>query len=208
LLNFWYRTAFQNEEVKFPHVQKSHLICLPIRRIAVTTPESKRDSFIDKASHLYQRSLLDGNLEGVLGFVAEQFAAKPERADVIHDLLTFLAERMTSLSRDKNAAAKQFATDLKDFYGVDVHSLKPKTKLDEFWKLEAAEVFSHFRANKLSLTDTDGKKIRASFQKAKDQLVPLARQISFTDALIDQIVYRLYGLTPEEIQIVEDSFAC
>ena len=31
--------------------------------------------------------------------------------------------------------------------------------------------------------------------------------IEFTDELIDQIVYRLYGLTPEEIKIVECGFA-
>jgi len=43
---------------------------------------------------------------------------------------------------------------------------------------------------------------------------PLARtaeeldeKIERTDALIDQIVYDLYGLTDEEIEIVEDSVA-
>jgi Cu/Ag efflux protein CusF len=208
LLNFWYRTAFQNEEVKFPHVQKSQLICLPIRRIEVTTPEKRRSSFSDKARQLYQHGLVDGKLEGVLAFVVEQLAAKPERADVIHDLLTFLAERMAALSQEASAAAKQFVTSLKVFHGVDVHSLKPKTKLDEFWKLETPEVFAHFRANRLCLEDSDEDKIGARFQKAKDQIVPLGRQIAFTDALIDQIVYRLYGLTPEEIQLVEGSMSC
>ena len=33
-----------------------------------------------------------GNPDGVLAFVTEQLAAKPERADVVHDLLAFLAE--------------------------------------------------------------------------------------------------------------------
>jgi hypothetical protein len=40
---------------------------------------------------------------------------------------------------------------------------------------------------------------------AKDKLIPLESQIEFTDRLIDQIVYRLYGLTPEEIKLVEKS---
>ena len=106
LLNFWYRTAFQNEEVKFPHVQKSHLVRLPIRRIKFTTTEKKQAAFFDRAKQLYQRGLSDGNLEGVLAFVAEQLAAKPERADVVHDLLASLAERMTALNREKQAAAK------------------------------------------------------------------------------------------------------
>jgi len=203
LLNFWYRTAFQNEEVKFPHVQKSHLIRLPIRRIEFTTPEKLRVSLLGEAKQLYQRSLKDGKPDAVLAFVAEQLAAKPERADVVHDLLAFLAERMTALNREKLAAAQRFLTDLKDFHGVDAHALKPKTKLDEFWELEAAEVFAHFRANKLRLKDSDEEKIRARFQKAKDKLMPLESSLVFTDDLIDQIVYRLYGLTEAEIKIVE-----
>jgi len=34
-------------------------------------------------------------------------------------------------------------------------------------------------------------------------LAPLKAKIKATDNLIDQIVYDLYGLTPEEIEIVE-----
>ena len=37
------------------------------------------------------------------------------------------------------------------------------------------------------------------------QAAALDRQIAFTDGLIDQIVYRLYGLTDEEVAVVEDS---
>ena len=38
--------------------------------------------------------------------------------------------------------------------------------------------------------------------KAKEELVPLEAQIALTDDLIDEIVYRLYGLTQEEIELV------
>jgi hypothetical protein len=109
---------------------------------------------------------------------------------------------VTGLNREKRTTVKQFLADLKDFYDIDAHALKPKTKLDKFWKLEAAEIFAHFRANKLRLKDSDEEKIRARFQKAKDELVPLETQIAFTDQLIDEIVYRLYGLTEAEIKIV------
>jgi uncharacterized coiled-coil protein SlyX len=124
------------------------------------------------------------------------------RMDVVHDLLAFLAERMMAMNQQKRTAAKQFLTDLKDFHDIDTHALKPKTKLNKFWELEAAEIFAHFRANKRHLKDSDEEKIRARFQKAKDEIVPLETQIAFTDQLIDEIVYRLYGLTEAEIKIV------
>jgi hypothetical protein len=184
-------------------VKADNLYPLPIRRIAFTTPTAKRAARLEKVKQLYQDSLADGNLDDLLSFATEQLAAKPERADVIHDLLAFLAERMMELNKEKQTATKKFLTDLKDFQDIDVHALKPKTKLDEFWKLETVELFAHFHANKLLLKAPDEEKIRDRFQKSKEQLIPLETQIHFTDALIDQIVYRLYGLTEDEIKIVE-----
>ncbi|MGA2542625.1 MAG: hypothetical protein ABSG78_13830 [Verrucomicrobiota bacterium] len=148
------------------------------------------------------------NPETVMGFVSEQLAAKPESADVLHDLLAFLVEQMTVLIRKKSDTCTKFLPALKYFYDIDAHALKPETKLDEFWKLDVPEVFAHFRANKLELTISEEDEIRARFKKAKERLIRLGRQIAFTDGLIDQIVYRLYGLTAEEIKIVEDSIAC
>src|SRR5207237_7307346 len=129
--------------------------------------------------------------------------AKHERADVVHDLVAFLAEGMTRLNTQKRATAKQFLTDLKDFHGIHVRSMNPKTKLYEFWKLDAADLFAHFWANKVRISQSDEEKIRERFSKAKSALGPLDSQIAFSDRLIDQIVYRLYGLTPEEVKIVK-----
>jgi len=194
----------------FPQLDIATVCELPIRRIEFATEEKKRAALANETKQLYERSLEEGNLEGLLAFVAEQLAAKPERADVVHDLLAFLAERMTALNRDKSAAAKQFLTDLKDFHGIDAHALTPKTKLDQFWKLEAAELFGHLKKNvkalagqNVRLNDTDEEKIRGRFQKSKEKLLPLETQIAFIDLLIDQVVYRLYDLTPEEIKLVE-----
>ncbi|MBI3852404.1 MAG: N-6 DNA methylase [Verrucomicrobia bacterium] len=182
---------------------KQYLGELPIRRIEFTTPEKSRASLVAKSKQLHQRSASDGNPDSVLAFVTEQLAARPERADIVHDLLAFLAEQMITLNREKRATAKQFLTDLKDFHGVDAHALKPKTKLDKFWELDAAEAFAHFRANKFRLKDSDEERLRTRFQTAKDKVVPLESQITFTDELIDQIVYRLYGLTAEEKALVQ-----
>jgi hypothetical protein len=41
------------------------------------------------------------------------------------------------------------------------------------------------------------------FRDAKATTDELDRKIAFTNELIDQIVYRLYGLTDEEIETIE-----
>ncbi len=45
--------------------------------------------------------------------------------------------------------------------------------------------------------------LKDEFGKSVDKLQPLRERIEGTDKLIDQIVYRLYGLNEEEIRVVE-----
>ena len=45
----------------------------------------------------------------------------------------------------------------------------------------------------------------APFFRDAKEAAELDRQIEFTDSLIDQIVYRLYGLSDEEIAVVENT---
>ncbi len=50
---------------------------------------------------------------------------------------------------------------------------------------------------------TNRKNLEAWHIDSRGKLKPLMAKIDATDALIDQIVYKLYGLTDEEIAIVE-----
>ncbi len=43
----------------------------------------------------------------------------------------------------------------------------------------------------------------AVYEQYRAQLAPLMRRIRRTDRLIDRVVYQLYGLTEEEIAVVE-----
>jgi type I restriction-modification system DNA methylase subunit len=192
-------------KIRFPitDVDGYMLHQLPIRRITFATPAPNRSGLLAKGKQLYERAFIHRDFVTSLNFVDEQLSAKPERADVIHDLLAFLAERMMELNKEKQTAAIKFLTDLKDFHDIEAHRLTPKTKLDEFWKMETPELFAHLHANKIKIKESDEEKIRSRFLKAKEQLIPLETQIRFTDELIDEIVYRLYGLTEDEIKIVK-----
>ncbi len=75
------------------------------------------------------------------------------------------------LNQRQRAAARQFLTDLKDFHGIDARALNPKTRLDEFWKLDTVEVFAHLNKNRkalaparLDLHEAAENKIRSRFE--------------------------------------------
>jgi len=201
LITYYHRKVVPEADRVFAEVKIVDLEQIPFPRFEFATPASQRTAQLKEAKPLYEKSLADGCPQDALHFVEAELRAG--RADIIHDLLAFLAERMITMNRERSTISKQFLTDLKDFRGIDVHSMSPKTKLDEFWKLEAADLFFHFRANRVRISQSNEENIRERFSKCKSALVPLDSQILFTDQLIDQIVYRLYGLTREEIKIVE-----
>ena len=43
------------------------------------------------------------------------------------------------------------------------------------------------------------------YERSMATLAPILRQLELTDALIDRIVYRLYGLSKAEIELVEQT---
>ena len=46
-------------------------------------------------------------------------------------------------------------------------------------------------------------RIKKTYEESLQRVLPLKERLAGTDRLIDQVVYRLYGLTEEEIKVVE-----
>ena len=191
-----------------PKILVEDVARLPIRCIDFATSTTKRTAQLESGKESCEKSVVAKDAKNALQFAEAEL--KDGRTDVVHDLLAFLAEQMIAMNQEKRMTAKQFLTDLKDFHNIDSHALNPKAKLDEFWKLEALDLFAHLHKNarrleeqKVHLSEKDEDKIRSRFVMAKETLLPLETQIAFTDQLTDQIIYRLYGLTEKEIALVE-----
>jgi hypothetical protein len=204
LMNWFYKVYFQETRDVFPQVHISSLDKLPIRCITFVTPTDERIQLLDKSKQFYERYLSKEDNGYILEFVEHQLAQTPERTDIIHDLLAYLAEQMIAMNREKQRLCKEFFSFLKGL-GVDKDVLKPKAQLDKLWELEASEVLAHLKKNKVALTAAEFAEVEAQAIATLGQLKPLLVRIQRTGNFIDQIVYRLYGLTEEEIKIVEDS---
>ena len=142
---------------------------------------------------------------------------------MVHDLLAFLAKEMIRLNKEKRAAQEEFldwlATylnilpDKKGHTGIDV--LTGKAKLanypGDYQKgeppLATVQLLEILRKNKtrlgISLSNaTVLDSIRKEYEESLQRVLPIKERLQKTDALIDAVVYRLYGLTEEEIRVV------
>lgn len=203
LISYCYLTSFPTI-----HVQLNELSEFPIRNIAFITPPEKRDQLLNKAKKLYERYLLTGAKDGILELVEGEFAETPERADVVHDLLGFLAGQMIEMNKHKQTEVKGFITWLERAIGAKVDDLNNKTKVKVYHEHDFETLLAVLKQNRRKLTaDPDTRTIQDAIEREFNasiaKLTPLKAKIAATDRLIDLIVCRLYGLTADEIAIVE-----
>jgi len=209
-----YRAVSQKEDTAFTKIDLADLERIPIRRIYFTTPEGERKRRMEGLRALYEKGDEAGVLAGVEGCLprdekGEFLALKPgatgveEKSDVVHDLLAFLAERMIALHKERQEKAKQFTGWLREIKGIDTGVLRAALK--EFWTLDEDGLAQAFKAKKIRASAENWSEIKDELAKYRKAILALNVKITFTDALIDRIVYRLYGLTEEEIKLVKES---
>ncbi|MBU4220333.1 MAG: Eco57I restriction-modification methylase domain-containing protein, partial [Euryarchaeota archaeon] len=192
--------------------QAPQLRVLPIRRLSFTTPPDRSAALVEHAKALYTAFLGSPDSQKILDFISKRFSAAPEESDVVHDLLAFLAERIIEMNKEKNAEIKSFFDFLKGEIGAPIGDLSNKTAIQEY--------YSHEFQNLIDVLDKNKKKLKAGYDPkghanythlqewynaSVSKLKPLMGKIEATDGLIDKIIYKLYGLTEDEIKIVEES---
>ena len=202
----WFSEVARRDD--FPQLDMATIRELPIRRINFTTSADERDRQLEKAKILYQRCLDRGSTDCVLGFVKYHLTADLERSDVVHDLLAFQAEEMVEMNRAKGEEIRGFLRWLEREIGVEIDSLKNKTKIQDYFDLSFEELLEILKSNRRSIAVDPSDRnfqelLEREFTRSCNILDPLLTRIQGADALIDQVVYQLYNLTDEEIAIVE-----
>jgi len=183
---------------------------LPIRRISFTTKVDRRSSLVNEAKEMYQSFTKSADSQPLLAFIDARIAAQPEESDVVHDMLAFLAEQMLEMNKEKNTEIKAFLNFVESEIGAPIDILSNKTLIQEYYANDFTKFVDVLVKNKSRIKEGYNPKHRTHHDTLKNWydssvtiLKPLMEKIDATDALIDQIVYKLYGLTEEDIKIVE-----
>jgi hypothetical protein len=213
-ISFWIiRNISRSIPGEYFSFEKKYTMKLPIRRVSFTTPKEERSKLIEELKSLYS----DGNFEAILAKTEEclpkdkngNFITTKEKSDVVHDLLAFLAEQMIEMNKEKNREIKGFLEWLEGYTKLKVDDMALKSKVREYYKHDWEEMRRILARNKGKIREFDvtrrapQEKIRQEYKDSMAKLKPLLDRINETDGLIDQIVYKLYGLVEEEIEIVK-----
>lgn len=194
---------------------------LPVHPINFALSKLKLIEVIASAKSLYTKN----DFPAVLNWVVAELSAK--RNDTIHDLLAYLVEQMIAMNKEKQAALEAFWLDLEGVSDASTFATlrsKGKQQASLHKAVPAARAF--VSANSRSSVNLDAtlewnedtykgfikllvKKVShlsdlvQVYRDHAPAVAALSQRLAATDRLIDQVVYQLYGLTPEEITIVE-----
>ena len=111
------------------------------------------------------------------------------------------ADVMLQLNNDLQGHAQKFINLLKSEYDI----VKSSKRIEEFYRLKWSEFEKELSINKIKLLGTSKDDWFDRFERFKKQALDLKSQIDRTEKDIDRLVYELYGLTEQEIQVVENS---
>jgi len=110
-----------------------------------------------------------------------------------------LADTMLSLNADLQQKRSRFLRRLQEnFEGVKITGT-----LETFDTLQFADFLKELKKQKIKLTLTQQDEWEDYFGQYKTECISISEQIAETDKKIDGLVYELYGLTEEEIKVVE-----
>ena len=108
---------------------------------------------------------------------------------------------MLSLNKDLQEQSKKFQRTIQRKFNLED---LPK-KLQDWYLLSYSEFIKELAKKKVKLTLSEEAEWEDYFEVESKKAQALKAQIDKTDKEIDQMVYELYGLSEEEISIVENS---
>jgi hypothetical protein len=218
VLEFYHINTTKLKREGYMEYITKQLTKLPIRRILFTTLSDRRTALLEEVKQIYQKYLVTKDQKPMLDFVKTclpkddngNLITGREQSDVVHDFLTYLAEQMIEINKSKNEEIRTFLEWVEREIGVKIEILTNRTKLKQYHAIDFDELLGILKKNKekipINLSDRGFQNnLKREFEKSTMIISLLKNKIELTDKLIDQIVYRLYGLTDKEIRILESS---
>jgi hypothetical protein len=115
---------------------------------------------------------------------------------------------MTRLNKEKQEKIRYFLNWLeKEVIKGSIEDQNNKTRIKEFYDSNLDSLLDVLKKNKVISDPYPADKrniVDKEFTSAVNIINPLKYKIKLTDEVIDQIVYKLYGLTDDEIKTIEN----
>ncbi|UAM99224.1 Eco57I restriction-modification methylase domain-containing protein [Polaribacter litorisediminis] len=123
--------------------------------------------------------------------------------ELIDNKLSVVSDILIDLTSKFNKTEANFVSLFESKFSI----AKPSKKLQNWHDLEFGDFLKELKKQKVQLSLSEEAEWMQYFNEQKEKAQTLKATINKTDNEIDQMVYQLYGLSEEEIKIVEEATA-
>ncbi len=150
--------------------------------------------------YIYGSTKIGGGYIDLKGSQIENFLIPKCNIEIQRDF-KLKSELMCGLYQDFQEQSQKFQRTIQRKFEIET---LPK-KLQDWYLLSYAEFIKELAKLKIKLTLPQEAEWEDYFIPEAKKMLDIKNEIDATDKAIDKMVYELYGLTPEEIEIVEKS---
>ena len=138
---------------------------------------------------------------GVYEYFANGVGKFPIKEISLQDQQPFIekADKMLFLNKNLQELSQKFQRLLTRKFELE----KLSTKLQEWYLLEFSEFVKELKKSKIKLSLKEEMEWEEIFLENKEEAEKVKNEIEMTDNEIDGMVYELYGLSEEEVKIIE-----
>lgn len=217
LTRFGQKNIFEKQKIVSPGEVKNHKFCIDnskagfscARVFGITIDDNTYDikyvlcilnSNLMKAFLQSVSSLKAGGYYSYSSNILNRAPIKNATPDEQKPFIDF-ADKMLSLNSDVQKKVNRFIGRIKETYNLE----KTTQNIETFYNLAFADFVKELSKQKVKLSMKQKDELEDYFNEYVKDISALNEQISRTDAEINTLVYKLYGLTDEEIKVVEEN---
>jgi len=202
-----YYKVFENEKITWPNLQSENKFCLEnykyyINAPSVVFPSNSKTLLIILNSKLiwfFLKSICVIRSGGYIEVKPQYFEQIPIPEFKDEETFENLADKIIKATTELQAIQLNLINLLRNKFEIE----RITKKLQNWHKIEFKEFLKELKKAKVKLSLSDEAEWMQYFNEQKQKAQSLKAEINKTDKEIDQMVYELYGLTEEEIKIVE-----
>ncbi len=208
LRNCAYYDLFEQPKIIFPNLQNQNKFCFDdqgvyINAPAVFLPTDNKTLLCILNSNMvwaFLRSICVVRSGGYIEVKPQYFEQIPI-PDLSNVDFSESADHIISLTSQSHKIVASFIKLLQSKYPIE----KLSKKLQSWYDLDFGEFLAELKKKKVKLSLQEQAEWMPYFEEQRAAVQEIRTQIDRIDAEIDQMVYQLYGLTEEEIAIVEEA---
>lgn len=199
LLEFFYKNIATAVRGGYYRYTTQYLEQLPIPLVSSSTPESERAGAAAQLIRAFEDFLMSADRESFNIAFDASLSLETTPKDVLRDFISYLASKISQWSKECVAVRKELLDDMANL-GNREQLQALRMSLDN-----GVDEIARTAVRRGSVPPPQVGRLTQLIEEAKSKVTPRSTQIAKAEFVLNQSTYKMFGITREEIEVIDGS---